>query len=119
MSKKILIVDDDVDLSTQMAEVLRDEGHQVDVKLLTLENLPSFNPRLYDVFILDFKMPDVSGVDVLKSIKEKALKTKIFFITGKPAIEKLLKDENLSSLVAEIISKPFSIENLLHKIDNA
>ena len=119
MGKKIIIIDDDADLSAQMVEVLRDEGHQVCRRLYTHENLPDFKPDDYDVIVLDFKMPDLSGIDILKSISKKDFKAKIFIVTGRPFIEKILNEENLLCMVSEIINKPFSIRNLLDKINNS
>ena len=119
MSKNVLIIDDDADLSSQMAEVLRDEGHKVEVRLYTKETLPHLVPDDYDVIILDLKMPDLSGVDVLKSIKGQAFKARIFIVSGKPFIEKTLKEENLQSMVSHIIQKPFSIQNLIDKINQS
>ena len=119
MSKKILIIDDDVDLSMQMAEVLQDEGHEVESRLYNYESLPDFRPEDYDIIILDFKMPDISGVDILKSIKKDDLKAKIFIVSGRPFIEKILKEENLICMVSEIMPKPFPIQILLDKINNS
>ena len=119
MSKKILIIDDDVDLTIQMTELLEDEGHEVDKRLFTRESLPDFHPGDYDIIILDFKMPDISGVEILKSIKSENLKAKIFIVSGRPFIEKILKEENLLNMISEIMPKPFHIQVLLDKINNS
>lgn len=119
MSKKILIIDDDLDLNMQMAEILQDEGHEVESQLYTYENLSDFRPENYDIIILDFKMPGISGVDILKSIKGKDLTTKIFIVSGKPFIEKTLREENLLNMILEIMPKPFSIQTLIDKINNS
>lgn len=117
MSKRILIIEDDADLSSQMAEVLSDEGHAVDVYLFKREELPAFKPDNYDILIMDFKMPGISALDILKAAPMSNTKAKILIISGRPFIEDLLNDENLSHMVTEVIPKPFSILDLLDKIN--
>ncbi len=117
MAKNILIIDDDADLSKEMADILGDEGHSVDVRTYTPENLPHFRPHDYDVIILDFKMPGLSGSDILKQIPQKKFLPKIFLVSGKPFLEKLLQEEKLLEKVTEIIQKPFPIQELLNKIN--
>ena len=102
-----------------MAEVLRDEGHVVDVRVLAAQDLPSFDPSGYDVVVLDFKMPDLNGADILRSVRQRPPRAKIFIVSGKPFIEKILSDEGLLDLVSAIIAKPFSINDLLQRINNA
>ncbi len=70
----------------------------------------------YDLVIIDYRMPSSNGIEVLKSIKEKDLKVHAFLISGKPFIEKLLKEEGLNSLVTCVINKPFCIKTLLNNI---
>jgi DNA-binding response OmpR family regulator len=118
MGKKILIIDDDVDLSKQLAEIFRDEGHTVDVRLYKLEDLPHFKPQQYEIIILDFKMQHLTGADILKAIPENNSGKKIFFMSGRPFVEKTLKEEGLLDKVTEVIQKPFSIQNLLDKINS-
>ncbi len=116
MTKKILVIDDDHDLSREMADILKDEGYAVDVHLYDPENLGSFAPQNYDIIILDFKMPGLSGADILRAIPETAQKVKVLLISGRPFVEKHLREENLLGKVAEVIQKPFSIQALLDKI---
>ncbi|MBF0484081.1 MAG: response regulator [Candidatus Omnitrophica bacterium] len=116
MGKKILIIDDDDDLSREMADILRDEGHTVDTRLYKPEELPEFKPHKYEIIILDFKMPGITGADILRTIPENHAGTKILLISGRPFVEKILKETGQFGKVVEIISKPFSIQNLLKKI---
>lgn len=116
MAKKVLIIDDDVELSAELAEILSDEGHAVEVHLFKREDLPRFDPDPYDVIILDFKMPELSGTDILRAISAKNSKAKVIVISGKPFVENLLKKEKLLIQVAHVFSKPFSIQALLDKV---
>ncbi|MBF0511680.1 MAG: response regulator transcription factor [Candidatus Omnitrophica bacterium] len=117
MFKKILIIDDDVEYSEELSEILRDNGHVVETIIFNRKNLDQFQPLKYDVIILDFKMPDITGVDILNRISLSGPRPMVFFISGRPFLEKLLSPDDLLSKVTEIIPKPFSIAEFLLKID--
>ncbi|MBF0572030.1 MAG: response regulator transcription factor [Candidatus Omnitrophica bacterium] len=117
MFKRILIIDDDIELSAELSEILRDQGHAVDAILFKRETLHEFDPVKYDVIILDFKMPDLTGMDILNAIPLSGSRPKVFLISGKPFVEKFLESGGLLNKVTEIIPKPFSISDLLLKIN--
>jgi len=119
MSKRILIVDDDLDFCSELSETLEAEGYSVKAISDPKKAQVEMKKDTYQVIILDYKMPDISGADILEYIRDKKLKAKIFLTTGKPFIEKILKDKDLSGVVAEFINKPFNINQLLEKIDAA
>jgi DNA-binding response OmpR family regulator len=115
---RILIIDDDVDLCEGMAEFLRDEGYTVENTSDPFAGEALIEKGQFDMALLDFKMTGLTGVDILKKIRSKDLKTKIIIVTGRPFIEKLLIEENLSHMVDGIISKPFNPNVLLSKISD-
>jgi len=116
--KKILIIDDDVSLCDELSEILSGEGYSVNAASDT-ENAQRFiRKNSYDLYILDYKMQGMTGIDLLKIIKEQRSACPVLLITGRPAIESLLEAENLSGAVAGILNKPFNIEELLYKIRN-
>ena len=117
MAKKILIIDDDVELCEEIAEILRDEGHFVQTVSDDSAGRDHINKNIYDIIILDYRMPKLNGVEILRLIKDKDLKGKIFIVSGRPFMDKLLKDENASGLVAAVINKPFDAKTLLEKIN--
>ncbi|OGF48690.1 MAG: hypothetical protein A2231_00920 [Candidatus Firestonebacteria bacterium RIFOXYA2_FULL_40_8] len=117
MKKTILIVDDDVELNQEIAEILKDEGYDVTPAYDGIEGLKLINENIYDIILLDFKMPgSMDGIGVIKTIKEKKVKSAVFLISGKPHIEKLLEAENLESSVVKVFCKPFNAEELLKEI---
>lgn len=115
--KKILIIDDDIDLSEEIAETLRDEAHYVEIAPDGVEGYSRIQKNKYDLIILDYKIPGLNGLDILKLIRDNNIKTKIFLSSGRPFIEKLLMDENLSNLVTHFINKPFNAKTLLENIN--
>ncbi len=116
MPKKILIIDDDIELCQELAEILRDKGYTVDDTSDTGQGEVFIKENNYDVFLFDYKMRGLNGIDLLKKAKEKNAKSTVFIISGRPFIEKLLEEENVSHLVSGVINKPFDIEALLQKI---
>lgn len=119
MTKRILIVDDDLDFCSELSEVLKAEGYSVKAISDPLKAQAEIRKDAYEIIILDYKMPQISGADILQYLKDRKLKTKIFLTTGKPFIKKILKDRNLIGVVAEFIDKPFNINQLLEKINVA
>ena len=116
MPKKILIVDDDMELAEELAEILREEGYFVENTSDSIQAEKLINKNAYDLYLLDYKMSGFSGVDLLKKAKEKNPEGIVFIISGRPALDKLLKEENVQHLVSELIKKPFDVEFLLQKI---
>lgn len=114
--KKILIIDDDAELSEEMAEVLEAEGYSADKISDGRKGLELIRKNVYDVFLLDFKIHGMTGVDILKEIRRQAPEASVFFVSGKPGLAAVLEKENLSGAVKGIIEKPFNSQFLLEKI---
>ncbi|MFA5096074.1 MAG: response regulator [Candidatus Omnitrophota bacterium] len=111
-----MLVDDDVELCQEMAEILLDAGYQVE----SAPNGSLAKARLgvkgYDLVILDYKMSVSDGMEVLRFVKEKGLHPRIFLVSGRPFIEKIIKENGLGGMVERIINKPFNIVDLLTEI---
>lgn len=110
------MIDDDVELCQEMAEVLTDEGYSVETVADGSLGIDRLGAGSYDLVILDYRMPSSDGIEVLRFIRKNGIDSKIFVISGRPFIEKLVKKENLSKQVTLIINKPFSIKSLLDNI---
>ena len=70
--KKILIIEDDQDVRELYAEVLRDEGFEVEEAVDGQSGLAKVLEGRYDLLLLDIMLPKFDGLEVLKSIKQKA-----------------------------------------------
>lgn len=116
MAKRILIIDDDAELCEELAEILRGEDYAVETASDGFQGQELVRRAGYDIVILDYKMPGLNGIDVLKFIRDNNIKTKVFLSSGRPFIVKVLKSENVLSLVTAIIIKPFDIKILLKKL---
>ena len=116
MSKKILIVDDDVILAQEMTEILCGHGYSVENASDSSKGLQLIKENVYDIYLFDYKMTGLSGIDLLKEVKETNEEASVFIISGRPAIDNLLREANVAHLVSCVLKKPFDVEVLLQKI---
>lgn len=124
-ARKVLIVDDDEDICEEIAEVLRDEGYAVRSAHDGHRGLELILREPWHAIVLDLKIPGLSGLQILKKIKEAAVPFKVIVASGKPMQEILesespvfgqTRDEEASELLAladAFLSKPFDIRELL------
>lgn len=118
MSKKILIVDDDVELCEEMLEIMKDEGfiaESVDDGVKAKEMIERNN---YDVVLLDIKIPNMDGISLLKYFRDKNISSKIYLTSGRPFLDKVLREEGAVKQLAGVFSKPFDIAVILKEIKN-
>jgi CheY-like chemotaxis protein len=117
MSKRILVVDDEADTNMVFRVMLEEDGFIVDSyenPNLALEN---FKPHIYDLLILDIKMPGMSGFSFYREIKKLDEKLKVCFLTAGEMYYGAYSDI-FSSLSANcFIRKPVTNEELLRHLD--
>ncbi len=115
LGKRILVADDDAELVEELAECLQAEGYVVDTALNGLVARARLAGNTYDVVLLDYKLPDATGAELLGEVERKNPGASVIFVSGKTDLEKLVRARP-SKLVKAFLAKPFSIEVLLQKI---
>jgi DNA-binding response OmpR family regulator len=80
--KKILIVDDELDVILALKMYLEQQGFQVDTFTQPVNALSQFKAAFYDLLILDIKMLDMNGFELYREIKKKDETVKVFFLTA-------------------------------------
>ena len=110
----ILIVDDIPDTVEILERNLTEQGYQVYTAPGTAEALEILNATPIDLVITDFKIPGVSGLDLVRHVRENFVDTEIMMITGYASIEGAV--EAIKSGAEEYLSKPFTDEKLLAAI---
>jgi CheY-like chemotaxis protein len=80
--KKILVVDDEPDITLTLRSVLQEGGFEVFSFNDPILALQSFKPRYYDLMILDIKMPEMNGFELYQKLKEKDDHVKVCFLTA-------------------------------------
>src|ERR687887_1689101 len=81
-NNRILLVDDEPDISLLFKTVLKDEGFKVDSFTDPQLALSNFKPDFYDLVVLDIKMPDMNGFQLYREIKKIDSKLKVCFLTA-------------------------------------
>ena len=79
--QKILIVDDEADITTALKMYLELQGFHVDAFTDPVNALAQFKAGFYHLLILDIKMPEMNGFELYKEIKKKDETVKVFFLT--------------------------------------
>jgi len=116
-AKKILIIDDDAELSEELAEVLGAEGYPVENISDGFRAVKMLEKNGYDIVLLDFKMQGITGLDILKEIRAKSPSAAVFFVSGKPGLDAILEEADMAAAVDAIIEKPFDPQTLLDRIN--
>ena len=115
---KILIVDDDVEITKAVRDVVKMAGHDFQSSNDPREGLKLIREQDQDMVILDLSMPEFSGIDIVKDLAKdgKIKEKKIVVMTASAVHEDELK--NLVDLgVHSVLRKPVDIDVMLDKID--
>lgn len=107
---KILIVEDDVDLTVMIVEWLSFEHHSVEVVHNGREGVERLSLCQYDAIILDWSLPEVTGLDICRQYREQGGKSPIIMLTGKNSISD--KEHGLDSGADDYLTKPFNMKEL-------
>jgi DNA-binding NtrC family response regulator len=103
---KILIMDDEKTVCTGLTLALAGEGYEIETAQSGEEGLPKIEGGAYSLVICDLMMPGLSGLDVLKTLRDRGRRTPVIIITGYPtnkAVEEAAKMGAFAFLI-----KPFT-----------
>ena len=110
---KILIVDDEQDIAELISDVLKSEGFNTITKNNGLEAIEITKKEQFDLILLDIMMPEISGIDACKIIRE-TVTCPIIFITAKTQLNDKIIGFNAGA--DDYITKPFEIQELLARV---
>src|SRR5207244_1239681 len=114
-AKKLMIVDDDAEMRTLLAEYFRRLGFDVAEKESGQAALQSAAADRFDCFILDVAMPEMSGLDLLKKLRERGIVAPALFLTAYD-----LLDDKVAGFEAgadDYLAKPFSPRELEKRVE--
>lgn len=112
--KKILIVEDELNMVRGLKDNLEFEGYEVDTAMEGKSGLQKILECRYDLILLDVMLPEVSGFDICKAARREGVNTPIILLTAKgEEIDKVL---GLELGADDYITKPFSLRELLARI---
>ena len=113
---KILLVDNEPDVTITFKAILQDAGFIVNTYENPLIALSNFIPRFYDLIILDIEMPEMNGIDLSRHILELDSNVKICFITAGEANIEVLRELYPSRDIGCFIKKPVTINQLVKRV---
>lgn len=111
---KLLIVEDEKRLCQTVAKHMKSEGYTVDFCHDGNDALDYIYGTEYDAIILDIMLPGLNGISILRTIRNKKVKTPVLLLTAKNTVED--KVEGLDSGADDYLTKPFSLEELTARI---
>jgi DNA-binding NtrC family response regulator len=113
---RVLLIDDETVFVDGLAGVLTRRGMKVQSVNDGLKALDLLTNELYDILVLDLRMPGMDGVELLKAIRERDIQTPVIVLTGHVSIKQLA--EVVKEGVAEVVLKPCRIDALISCIEN-
>lgn len=114
-NKRLLIVDDDIEMRLLLAEYFRRLGFFVDERE---SGAAALEPALvggFDCFILDVSMPEMSGLELLKRVRTRGIKTPALFLTAHDALDD--KVAGFEAGADDYLAKPFSPRELEYRVE--
>jgi len=114
MQMRILLAEDEKELSNALVAILKHNNYSVDA---VYDGADAFDYGLsenYDVVILDIMMPKMSGLEVLKKLREKGIQMPILMLTAKTEIEDRILGLDMGA--DDYLSKPFASGELLARV---
>lgn len=106
MMKKVLIIDDEKNIRMTIKNCLDESSYQVDVAVNGEEGYNILKNEAYDLALLDIKMPGISGLELLKKMRDNQIKTDVVMMTAYGTIERAVEAMKLGAI--DFMSKPFT-----------
>jgi len=111
-TSRVLVVDDEKSILTLLEEALTQWGYQVTAAGTGAEALAALRTQVFDAALTDVRMPDMSGLDLLREIKKRDESIEVVIMTGYPTISSAV--EALKEGAYDYLSKPLILDELRH-----
>ncbi len=111
---RILLAEDDSNLGNLLKNYLTVKNYETELFVNGIEALKAFMKEHYDIFILDIMMPEMDGLTLAREIRKTRPEAPIIFLTAKSQKEDVI--EGFKTGADDYITKPFSMEELLYRI---
>lgn len=110
----VLVIDDDDDIRKVLSEILKDNGYNADSAETGRQALRKTEEKFYNLALIDIRLPDIEGIELLTKIKETKPRMRKIIITGYPTLKNAV--EALNKGADAYIMKPLDIEKVLATI---
>ncbi|MEI8250133.1 MAG: response regulator transcription factor [Synechococcus sp. ELA057] len=111
---RLLIVDDDPELRQFLRMELETEGYDCQEAASAQQALDQIRSSSWDLLLLDWSLPDLSGVEICRRIRQESIHTPVLMLTARDEVRERV--EALDSGADDYLTKPFSLEELLARV---
>jgi DNA-binding NtrC family response regulator len=111
---RILIVDDDETIRKVLEAILVDEGYIIDSAETAKKAIEKSQEEFYNLALLDVRLPDMEGIELLTKLHDTKPKMRKIIITGYPTLQNAVAAVNKGA--DAYIMKPFDVEKMLQTI---
>jgi len=113
--RRILVVDDEEFLRTLLIDELTNAGYKVLGAETGEEALTAIKKEKIDVILLDIKMPDISGIEILKFVTKNSPTTRVIMLTGYANLKYAMESKEYGA--ADFIAKPFNLTDVIASVE--
>ena len=117
MAAKILVVDDEAGMRKSLTIMLRREGYEISEAQEGKAAADQLENDVFDLVIADLKMEPVSGLDLLRLVKQMSPDVEVILMTAYGTVESAVEAMKLGAF--DFITKPFLVEEILLRVQNA
>jgi DNA-binding response OmpR family regulator len=107
---KILIVDDEQNILLYLSEALEDEGYDITTKLSGTDAIEAVQADNYDLVLVDLKLRDMEGLEVMRATKEQDADTVVIMLTGHGSLESAVEAIRFGAF--DYLLKPIGVQDL-------
>ena len=111
---RILIIDDDENIRKVLKTILEDEGYDVESVDTAKKAIERTRRKFYNLALIDIRLPDMEGIELLTKMKNTTPKIRKLIITGYPTLQNAVEAVNRGA--DAYIMKPFEMEKVLEEI---
>ncbi len=113
----ILVIDDDKDVCAFLKKFLSEDGYNINTLAKPDRALDRIKEKTYHLIILDLKMPDIRGEDLLTEIRKVNPDISVIILTAHPSVDSAV--QTMKNNAFDYIKKPFKVDELRGTIRNA
>lgn len=113
-SARILVIDDDESIRKVLTAILEDEGYTVESVDTAKKAIQKTKKKIYNLALIDIRLPDMEGIELLTKMKDTTPKMRKVIITGYPTLRNAIEAVNKGA--DAYIVKPFDMEKVLKTI---
>ena len=114
---EILVIDDEVAVNNNVRKILSKKDFHVDQAVTKAEALEKIEQKAYALVVLDLKIPEVNGLELLKAIRDKRPETMVIIITGYASIETAVEASRMGAV--DYLPKPFTPDEIRDAAEKA